>query len=245
MALFSIVASATIFLLVKGGDFWRQSSGQHSASISLATASRHFEQELSQTASSQVRTMSVPSSLAGAPDGSAIWFLSARDPATDEFVRKDDGTPFWQRNVLYYLIVPLQHDQLYGQACTGGNGATNDAHCPHKVLIRKAIDSGLTTTPITDPLTTEEALLTDITPYLTRPVGLDVSAMNSETGVESSRVISTRFTYFKATVDSTEIILDLRATSPDGLGRAADIGNESLLDHRLTFQYLKSFFPKN
>ena len=66
-----------------------------------------------------VRVVDVPSSLGGAPDGKAIWFLSARDPATGKFARGPEGEPFWQRNLLYYLVVPQQHLALFGAQLCG------------------------------------------------------------------------------------------------------------------------------
>lgn len=245
VTLFSLVAGVTLLLLSRSGQFWRESSGNHTAALNLATAARHFQSDLPETSQGAVQTSTVPSSLSGAPDGSAIWFLSSRDPSTAGFARKDDGTPFWQRNVLYYSVVPRRHLELYGLSCAGGPGPGNDAHCPHKLLIRKVIDSGVPTSLLTDPLTSEETLLANVDLYLTRPDGLNISAMRNEEGVTDVKIVTTGLTYFEAESRDNEIALDLRATPSAELGRSLKVGDESLLDHRLTRQYYRSFFPKN
>lgn len=245
LTLFSLVAMVSFVLMSKGGELWRESSGQHSATLALSSAGRHLESELNQTSFPMINTATVPSSLAGAPDGSCIWFLSARDTTTDTFARKNDGTPFWQRNILYYTVVPQNHQALYGMTCAGGGGPDNDSHCPHKLLIRVEIDSGPVTSPTSDTLTTEETLLADISGYLLRPNGLDTSNISAPPEVTSAKIVSNGILYFEATLDPSEVNLDIRAVSTEGLGRVANVGSESLLTSRYTFQYLNSIFPRN
>lgn len=244
VSLFSIVTLVSFVLLMRGGELWRDTSGQHTSTISLAKIDRHFRQDLPQASKASVSTDSVPGSLAGAPDGSALWFLSARESGNGSPVRKNDGTPFWQRNVLYYLAVPTDHQQTYGMVCTGATGIQNDDYCPHKVLIRVVIDSGSPTGPTSD-LTTEEQILTDVTPYLLRPSGQNVPTLLSMSEVESVEIVASPLLYFEAQKTDDEVAIEVGATSLEGLGRKARVGSETLVNHTNTMQYLKSFFPRN
>lgn len=244
VTLFSLVTLSTFLLLSRGHQFWRDSSGHHTATLKLNAAKR-LSLELDES-TNPVGIADVPSSLSGgAPDGKAVWFLSARDSATGEFVRGPDGAPFWQRNVLYYLVVPQQHATLFGSVCAGGPGPGPDDYCPHKVLVRKVIDSGPPTVPSGDIATTVEELLPDVAAYLTRPDGYEVNNMAGESGLEQARLVATQLLYFDAVESSGEVILDLRATSIPSVSRRMTVGSGPLGEDGLTSQSLRSVFPRN
>ncbi len=138
--------------------------------------------------------------------GDAIWFLSAFDPNTGSFIRLPGGSPHWQKNVLYYLAVPTDHDSRFGIVCQGW-----DRVCPHKVLIRKVIDSGAPTSP-SSPEDDAEPLLSsaDIGTYLTRPTGSNLSTMSGEPGLVSAEMV-------------TEPLLDLEAHLESRNGRVISV----------------------
>ncbi|MGE0491033.1 MAG: type II secretion system protein J [Vulcanimicrobiota bacterium] len=245
VGLFSILAIMTLLLMTRGMEHWRHRSGGQTVALSLSSASRRLEADLGLAGASTINLANGPASLAGgAADGQALWFLSAIDPLTGEFAHDLDGNPFWQRNILYYLVVPQRHQQLYGYDCQGGSAGLDD-FCPHKILLRKVIDSGVPTDPTTDPEASQEQILTDITPYLTRPDGLDISAMNGEAGLESVEVVATRLLYFEVTRTGSEVVVDLRASSTPNLERSLRVGSVSLRSRPETSQYRRSFFPAN
>lgn len=60
-------------------------------------------------------------------------------PDTGEFIRNPDGTPRWQRNILYYSVVPVAPNPNEFQ----GSGIAVDGYeaaYPYKLLVRKESD---------------------------------------------------------------------------------------------------------
>ena len=115
--------------------------------------------------------------------GDLLWFLTSISPQGGQ-AQHDDGRPFWQRNTLYYLAKPLNHQEIFQTDC-----GTDPGLCPHKILIRKILDTGVPTTP--DGLaTTEEQVMTSqaARSFATTPSGLYPLP---EEGVESVDVIAT------------------------------------------------------
>ncbi|MCA9794529.1 MAG: hypothetical protein KC910_22125, partial [Candidatus Eremiobacteraeota bacterium] len=188
----------------------------------------------------------VPPSLGGF-DGDAFWFLSAEDPITGEFARLPDGSPFWQRNVLYYAVVPLQVDQMAGQTVVGGSDTSGyEDRIPYKVLVRKVID----VPPATDTSDedTIETLLSDPSPYLTRPTRLDLTALAAEPGVEQVEIVCARLVSFRANrgLDyPDQVEFDLRAVALDEVKKQQGIGTTQLLDGPFTLHHLVSVRPRN
>lgn len=248
MALFSLVMLAAYVLLDRGVRMWHNVSGAEAAGLQLKRANRLLSADLLETGYTRSQVDQVPSHLAGgAKDGSVLWFLSAVDPITEKMVYKPDGTPFWQRNVIYYLVVPT------GDSCVGLEGPDQlDCACPHKVLIRKVVDNPPGTSATSDPETTEEVLLApaDVQAYLTRPNGPDISAMLGEAHVSGARVVARDLVWFEATRRpdpeiAAEIQVDLRAVALEDVRREQAVGATSLLEGRFTQAHMISVFPKN
>ena len=170
---FSLVALLSFLLLSRSVGLWTHVVEAESAGLELSKATQALRGDLLLADLGECKRAEVPASLpGGGKDGCALWFLSAVDPNSGELIRKPDGTPFWQKNVLYYLVAPSGHLDFCGIDCEGGLGPDGfDDRCPHKVLVRKVIDSGVPTNPETDPDATEEELLTDVSVYRTRPQG--------------------------------------------------------------------------
>lgn len=248
MGLFSIVGLLLAGSFQLATNVWRSTSATSSSLLTLNKARDDVTRDLQRTIFSSVRVAPGASSL-GSSDGEAVWFLSAINPATGEFVRKFDGTPFWQCNILYYSVVPNNHATLFGFACSGGaNGAGYEVQCPHKVLVRKVIDVGPATDP-TDPTTEETPMLgSDLSTYLTRPNGYDTSALSSEPGVRDVSLPSTNILTFQAELAPdpefrNEVRLEIGAVSILTAGREVRIGSTQLDVTRFYSDLKLSVFP--
>ncbi|MBI3927615.1 MAG: hypothetical protein HY319_18895 [Armatimonadetes bacterium] len=243
-----LLVMAVLFVRTQG--LYRSISGSDSALRQLRKARTALEKDLILSRPGDVRRAQVPDSLGGGgQDGEALWFLSPVDPATGEMMRKQDGRAFWQRNILYYLVVPADHDSTFGMICTGGRGPNNcDDRCPHKVLIRKVIDSGPPTVPTDEA--TEETLITDITAYLTRPSGYSLAAM-AEPGLTEATIVAAQLLTFESLSApapnniAPEVFVDLRAVSIEGARRELRVGSDSLYTGRFTQTAPFSVFLRN
>lgn len=246
LTMFSVMMTAAYLFLDQGVKLWKNVSASESSGLELKKAQTRLERDLLETAFSTARVADVPAGLpGGAPDGRAVWFLSALDPQ-GKVVQKD-GLPFWQRNVLYYLVVPAGHT-----GCTGGAGpAGPDDRCVHKVLIRKVIDSGPTTTPTSDFELTAETSLLDVTPYLTRPNSATLEGMrSSEAGLESATVVAQDILCWDVRLSPDprcpgEIEVDLKDVAVDEARHHVKLGVDSLAESRFAVSYLFSVMPRN
>ncbi len=247
MGLFVTLMAVGYLLLTRNIGLWRNISASEDASLGIKKAHRMVEHDLLQCNFNDMNTAIVPPSLASGGDGTAVWCLSAAGP-TGATLMAPDGSAFWQRNILYYLVVPAGHT-----SCAGGSGPGNlDDRCPHKVLIRKVIDSGTPTSPASDPIADREALLTGgaITAYLTRPNGFDVSAMMGEPGVTQVEIVANNLLWFETKREPDpdipkEIQVDIRAVRNEELQTLQSIGSAPLYDSPGVTTHLFSVFPRN
>lgn len=179
MTVFSIMVLLSVSFLSGSSRLWGKVDSSVAAGTTLTKACWRVQTDLDNAGRQAVGM--VGNGTGAGKMGDALWLLSAVDPDNGAFIRTAGGNPLWQRNVLYYLTVPLDHDTRFGQSCQSWHRV-----CPHKILLRKVIDSGPTTTP-TSPIDDQEQLLsqTDITTYLTRPATLELAGMTSEPGVAS------------------------------------------------------------
>jgi hypothetical protein len=173
-------------------------------------------------------------------DGDALWFLSAVDPLTGDFVRNDDGSPRWQRNILYYPVVPNGLADVEFQ----GSGVDDNGYevsYPYKLLVRKQIDFGAPTLA-GDPAQ-EEELITDITPYLERPQNLTFPANDCET----VNLTANHFLSFRATLvpELRSVRFVLQAAAIEEARREFPLGTKSLLDPRFLMERQFEIFPEN
>lgn len=183
--------------------------------------------------------------LAGS-DGDVLWFLSAVDPATGKFCRHPDGTPFWQRNILYYLVTPTNLSQHFDFAGLGFNADGYEVGCPYKLLIRKEIDADIATTP-SDPSSVEKLLAwNDIQPYLSRPDGYDCANMTAESASIHQPVAANLLT-FRAALrqDISAVSLDLRASAVDRARREGGFGSRDLSENPVTTRLQLVIRPPN
>ena len=242
-AIFGILILILGAAVSQSSRVWARASSSSNSQLELRKAYAPLSLDLQQTHFQHVRQSTSTVSLAGF-DGDALWFLSSIDPNTGEAIRNAQGEPLWQRNILYYAVVPSGHAQLYGFTCAGAADPSGyESRCPHKVLIRKVIDSGAPTTPA-DEVNPEE-LLPDVNQYLTRPVGFDLSAM-AEPGLESVGIESRELLGFRVRIGANpqwpnEVALSLQAAKTKQAQKTRQIGTDSLEGFIQRFSF--SVFP--
>jgi prepilin-type N-terminal cleavage/methylation domain-containing protein len=250
-----IMAMTHFTLRAVVGSWWRINGNQDSehhlyrgrSALKRDLDEAAFELQPDRATIAVEKAPSVLTSLAGS-DGDVLWMLSAVDPVSGEFQRKDNGSPFWQRNVVYYAVCPDPGGlEAMGFTGSGLSVAGYEAACPHKVLIRLEIDSGPATTPGSDPSSTEETLLSfaDLSGYLSRPAGLDCAAMN-RTGVQA-KPIAARVVTFRAELfpDTRGVQVDLRCSSFERARQEGPVGARDLLADPSTTGCMFVAFPPN
>ncbi|MBI3927342.1 MAG: type II secretion system protein [Armatimonadetes bacterium] len=248
LGIFVLLLIVLATMMTGGTALWRDLESSADANLNLRNLAVRLRQDLARTSFQELATTTVPGG--GAHHGDAVWFLSAVDPATGEFMRKSDGTPFWQRNLLYYSVVPNGHSELYGYACAGGADSDGyDDRCPHKMLICKQIDSGVPTV-ITDE-TSQESLIPagQIANYLTAPDGFDVSGMSGEPGLELTQVVARALVTFRVFPApgswGNEVRVDARAVQIRSAEKSVAIGQSPLGEGKFTTQLEFSVAPEN
>jgi hypothetical protein len=230
VACYSAIIIITMMLFRGAQDVFRRVSSNDRAARELRQAHVNISRDLCLSTPTGVAMTNVTVGGFGVV-GQALWFRSPYNPKEQKIARKPDGSALYQRNVLYYMTVPVNHDALYGQSCspTAGPGNWND-RCPHKMLIRKVIDTGTPSTTIDQ--SAEEPLIPNISGYLSRPTGTTIPG---EAGVEERRVISQLLLHFSAVRSPApnnfprEVAIDLRAVSIDEAKRIAKVGYDSFM----------------
>ena len=232
-AVFSIVSIVLFAAVYAGQSAWLKVDDRYDAAGHLRRVELNLRQDLKMADPSEMRAAAV-----GSGNGFALWFLSATDYSvpTDQqrFVRDIDGRPDWQRNILYYLIRPADHDAQVGHAC-GNDPATSDAFCPHKVLIRKEINQ----TTIIPP--------GSISTYTTAPTNYNTASMVSG-AVTEAKILSDQFLYFTITgfVPGRRLVnIDLAATRVREASKKITIGGTSLLNSPFTSRHFMLIVPQN
>ena len=243
-SIFTLLLVVLAAALNRSREVWRRANASNSSQTELRKAFWTLDRDLKESTFQTVRTSTGPISLSGF-DGDAVWFLSAQDPTTGEFLRTDDGHPRWQRNILYYSVVPDQHGQAFGFNCAGGADADGyEAFCPHKILVRKVINNppGAAGPTIGSE---DQELLTDVAPYLTRPQGYTIST-SGQPGLESATIAAKNLQSFRAALEpnpgwENEVAFTLGATRIEEASRTHRIGSEALDSFTQTFNF--SLFP--
>ena len=234
MSLFSLVGLLTAVALHAATRRFTAVDERQSAFVRLSKVKDQLHRELRLASLNAVKLDKVPASLpGGAWDGAALWFLSSVSPVTGEMVCDATGAPIWQVNVLYYLVVPANHQALIGFDCQGGAASDGfDDRCPHKVLLRKVVDN---------PGASSQELLTaaQLSPLLTRPNGYDLSALKAEPGVQQVKIIAKDLLGFRATLGADpnfprEMDWELQAVSLKDAQKNLAVGRVSCSNSRYT-----------
>ncbi len=233
--------------------WWRVNAGADSQQ-QLYRVQNSLERDLQAAAFSlelDRRTIAVekaPASLANldGADGDVLWFLSAIDPVSGEFQRRPDGTPFWQRNILYYLATPVELAS-FGYVAGGLQVGGYESACPFKVLIRKEIDSGPPTSPTSPPETTTEELMSaaEIFDHLNRPTNYGTIGMGGPS--TSVNPVAVDLLTFRVDLlpEVRGVQVDVRATGIDRARREGGVGGRDLSRDPATQQLLRTYFPPN
>lgn len=216
LAIFAVILVMTTFIMAQAKSAWVVNNSEEAASVRLRTALGPLQRDFSLGSHENIAQAPVPASLGGGgKDGDALWFLSPIDPGTKEMVRNTAGEPVWQRNILYYLSVPLDH---YG--CAGTLGPDGyDEGCPHKVMVRKVINN-----PAADGT---QALLKNASAHLGRPSS-NTATGPLQPGVEESHIIGSNLLWFRVLPNPTggegARFIDARAVAIDAAQRIAQAG---------------------
>lgn len=235
-SIFSVCLLVLAALFTQTQNLWRSINSRDVSRRELAKASASLQRDLKLASGQELSKTRVPPSLGSGDDGEAIWFLSPVDPVSGQMVHRQDAKPFWQRNILYYLVVPANHNNSFQVNCLGTAGPGGyEVACAHKVLIRKVIDSGPATIPGNE--TTQETLVPSVAAYLTRPNGLSVAAMAGEPNLKEVKIVATNLLYFATTAPgATQLDIELRAVAVELARHQMPLGSTSIYDSRYTRQ---------
>jgi len=242
LACFFMILAVAGAIFSQAQSVSRHINGADRAQREMRRARATLERDLILANSGQIGRSRMPDYLGGGGDtGESLWFLSPVDPASGQTVLREDGKPCWQRNILYYITIPLNHDQLFGMHCQGGMGSNGfDDRCPHKVLVRRVIDSGHATVDEA----TQETLLAGsaIGAYLVRPMNLQFP---------QGKLVATGLLHFSTLSGPppasipTEIFVDLRSLSLEEAQRHARVGLDSFFGSRFESRAPFSVYLRN
>ena len=238
VSLFGLLSALGFLILRNSGKVFATASGRDRAIAQLIKAEQAIRRDL-EMARPGVTSLIItpaPASLGGGADSDALGFLSPQDPATGQTQTHLDGSPFWMRNIVYYLTVATDYSSGLGTTMTGGNVGGYDYSCPVKQMVRVEIDQNPGNDPNVD--TTEDTLVTALAPFLTRPTGVFRSA--------TRKTVANQLLMFRCQQFGAEIRLDLFAVSLDDSRRDKGFGSTvSYQSGKYTIQHSLSVYPKN
>lgn len=239
VGMFALISTVLFVILHQGFGQLRALSSRSDAQNQLNRAAYWLKKDLERANPDQIGVKRVSSSTGA---GDVIWFLSAEDPTVadfDERFRRNQGTarPQWQCHVIYYLIRPSD----YAAVSNGGSASIDtdpraDYYAAHKFLIRKVVDRP-----------GQEVLMTDgeIDAYTTAPANHDLSALLSEPGVQSCKVVADHMLSMEASLSERMLTLDLYAVQVAEAQRKVALGAVSLKDSPFTQHQLLRLILKN
>lgn len=233
--LFGMLSVLSFLIFRNSSKIFASTSGRDRANAQLIRAGQFLRRdlEMARATPQTLAITTVPASLGGGADSDAVAFVSPLDPASGQAQTHADGKPFGMRNILYYGVVPTDYSRLIDQTITGGNVGGYELNCPVKQLVRVEIDQNPGNDPNND--TTEDQLVTPLTPYLTRPTGTFKSA--------TRKTVANSLLSFRCQQVGTELRIDLRAVSIDEARRAQGFGaSNSYASGRYTLQQTFSVF---
>ncbi len=233
--LFGMLSVLSFLILRNSSKIFASTSGRDRANAQLIKAGQALrgDLELARATPQTLQISTVPASLGGGADSDAVAFVSPRDPLSGQVQTHADGRPFGMRNVLFYAVVPTDYSGLIDQTITGSNVGGYELNCPVKQLVRLEIDQNPGNDPSND--TTEDQIVSPLTPYLTRPTGTFKSA--------TRRTVANSLLSFRCQQFGTELRIDLRAVSIDEARRAQGFGAaNSYASGRYTLQQTFSVF---
>jgi type II secretory pathway pseudopilin PulG len=255
MVMTALIFGITQLVITRTIDSWWRINAKQASEQQLYRAQTQLERDLRaasfelESDRATIGVRQAPSelvNLAGS-DGDVLWFLSAIDPLTGRFVRHpSDGTPFWQRNVLYYAVSPLGLDSM-DYLGSGRNVGGYESACPFKLLLRKEIDSGPPTSPTSDFTSTVEKLMTydQIAAHLNRPTGYSCAAMAAANA--TVKPVAANLLTFRVQLDQElrGVSLEIRCTAIEQARREGTISDRDLSENPATTQLRFVSMPPN
>ena len=256
--LVEILIAMTIGIMVLGFGWalldmatraYHQVSGHEDGELQMKKLSRHLQRDLTGSTVAGIQVAQVPDPAGIASDAVGCLSVQAGADARGAACTKEGGEPYWQRNIVYYVARPL------GDPCAGGVDADGyEDTCPHKVAVRKVIDTEDATLPLPDgdPVNDIEAPLASLAAYLTRPAAnFSVAAMYGEPeSVTSVEVIAVNLLSMRVRQDPTgsapgEVQIELRTFNELGARKTVEIGTTLLSGSDKRQTHVISCFPRN
>lgn len=268
--LFSGFMLSVQMILSVGAATWDRDGASGDTLIELQKAKGALNRELRETRFCYVRTARSSRPTLRTEHGDVLWFLSAEDPETRQVTRDIDGSPFWRRNVLYYLTRASDHDETFGARCRG-------QRCPHQVLVRRVMRNspypGSPDVPAEDPMPEELMIRQDsiFADGVAAPLGPGLSGIAGT--AESTEVVAKGLLLFWTELEPTdpvegaeeegddlppedpydptepfyreEIQITLRGFNLDKAGQKVELGRESLENSPFTQTMKFSVFSEN
>lgn len=254
-----LIAMTVAFVLVGGGyfmlnmatDVYRKVSGHEDGALQMKKAARQMQVDLLAGNISADAMQVTPKAGPVGNTGDAVWMLSTASgvEADGATCANESGEPYWQRNVIYYPARPT------GDTCAGLVGAGGyEVACPHKTILRKVVDTGNPSIPLSDTNTVveQEELLAvgALSSYLTRPAGLLTAPMLSEPNLGMVEIVSVNLLTMRIETDPDpnapgEIKVTYQAFNELSGSRTTNVGSTDLTNHAKTLTHMISVFPRN
>lgn len=240
--IFSGFMLVSYLLLNSGIGVWRKTAGSQDVDLHLLKGRDLLRRDLAQTSFAECRVSRYPSLTSTGTTGDVLWMLSGEDPDSGELARTKDGLPFWQRNVIYCLMVPSGHDRMFGTVCKG-----EQKYCPHKFLVRRVIDSGVTTRPSSRPKNIEVLLtLDELKPLLLIPE----DERTIPGGDKFTEVVATGLLDFQVKLGPEpqwpeEVRVELIGFAREDAGKQVDLASKKLRETPLARSLVFSVSPGN
>lgn len=247
MSMATILLLAGYYLMDLASTVYHRISGHEDGALQLKKASRQIQKDLLASYAGDLKVETVPGPGGFGGDAMSMLSSSTGDDAKGPVCNTESGAPFWQRNVIYYTTRPL------GDPCTGGPDADGyEDMCPHKALLRKAVDSELVSRPLPlgNSASDKEKILASLTPYLTRPTNLSTASMLSEPNLTFAEMIGVGLLTMRVELAPEpnapgEVKVTLKAFNEPSSRRTTAIGSTLLGDHEKTLTHVISVFPRN
>ena len=242
----TLVLSLGVFIVVATGlslrnavKVWINTSGRDLALREIFKAQAALSRDLvtASSAPQRFQIVNCPASLGGGADGQALHWVSPVNSTSGEMVTLNDGSrsPYFFRNIFYYVSVPTDYANLFAATCSGGNEGGFDYNCPFKILIRGEEDEN----PAFDPSnpSSQDQLIPALTPLLVRPTGFPRSTQR--------KTIAINLLSLQATQIGNEIAIHLWAVSIQDARSRTALGTTSYRQGGYTVQTRFSVFRKN
>ena len=243
LMLFGILSTVSFVAIREASVIWRKTSSRDAVSKSLGRAWSSLRRDLENIKldTQSFATQKVSPSLGSGNDGDALCFLSPED-ANGDLAVDDLGNAFMVNNIVYYLIVPQNHDQMFGMHCNGGaDSAGYEMQCPHKALVRVTQDNNPSGGPA-DPTDnkTKNVLIPTWNTLFTRPTNL-------QGGTATRKVVAANLLTFRLNPDTTNNMLrvEMSAVASEDAARNIPLGSVQLGATPYTTAQRTSFVCRN